>query len=263
MPARLQSSANVPPVPLPCSPSCHSTLHNPDLGEKGTEILPSISTGHAGNCLTLPGLRKGWISPVTPHNRGLEAWWPIKSVPGEFSSISSCSYLLDPVTAETMVLGVLCLGLTLLGVLQSRAQDSTQNLIPAPSLLKVPLQPGFQKDKVGTWKDSCRREQGETGSGWEEKPKTSRTTLGRMDKTLGDQDRGSLTITPPPSGSHTSFFSDSQSGRTSPVYTSSSVISIVRVRWAISLVSFARGGSRSPTAPCRGPPHPPTQANST
>ncbi|KAK7802714.1 hypothetical protein U0070_007157 [Myodes glareolus] len=51
-----------------------------------------------------------------------------------------------------MALGVLCLGLTLLGVLQSRAQDSTQNLIPAPSLLKVPLQPGFQKDKFqGRW----------------------------------------------------------------------------------------------------------------
>ncbi|KAL6036965.1 hypothetical protein STEG23_033499 [Scotinomys teguina] len=51
-----------------------------------------------------------------------------------------------------MALGALCLALTLLGVLQSQAQDSTQNLIPAPSLLKVPLQPGFQKDKFqGRW----------------------------------------------------------------------------------------------------------------
>lgn len=150
--------------PLPCCPSCHSAFHNPDLGEKGTEILPSISTGHAGNCLTLPGLGKEWISPVTPRNRGLAAWWPIKSVSGESSSISSSSYLRDPVTAETMALGVLCLGLTLLGVLQSWAQDSTQNLIPAPSLLKVPLQPGFQKDKVGTWKGNCRREQGKWGA---------------------------------------------------------------------------------------------------
>lgn len=59
----------------------------------------------------------------------------------------------SPVTAETMALGVLCLAtLTLLGVLQSQAQDSTENLIPAPSLLKVPLQPGFQKDRFqGRW----------------------------------------------------------------------------------------------------------------
>lgn len=71
----------------------------------------------------------------------------------------------SPVTAETMALGVLCLAtLTLLGVLQSQAQDSTENLIPAPSLLKVPLQPGFQKDRVGTWKGSCRREWGKRGA---------------------------------------------------------------------------------------------------
>lgn len=48
-----------------------------------------------------------------------------------------------------MGLGVLCLGLALFGVLEIQAQDSTQNLIPAPSLLNVPLQPGFQIDQVG------------------------------------------------------------------------------------------------------------------
>ncbi|KAL1785533.1 neutrophil gelatinase-associated lipocalin [Sigmodon hispidus] len=51
-----------------------------------------------------------------------------------------------------MALGVLCLGLTLLGVLQSQAQSSSQDLIPAPSLRRVPLQPGFQKDQFqGRW----------------------------------------------------------------------------------------------------------------
>ncbi|EGW11817.1 Neutrophil gelatinase-associated lipocalin [Cricetulus griseus] len=51
-----------------------------------------------------------------------------------------------------MTLGVLYLGLTLLGVLQSQAQDSTQKLIPAPSLFRVPLQLGFQKDQFqGRW----------------------------------------------------------------------------------------------------------------
>lgn len=55
----------------------------------------------------------------------------------------------DLVAVETMGLSVLCLGLALLGVLQSQAQDSTQNLIPAPSLLTVPLQPDFRSDQVG------------------------------------------------------------------------------------------------------------------
>ncbi|GAB1286229.1 Neutrophil gelatinase-associated lipocalin [Apodemus speciosus] len=51
-----------------------------------------------------------------------------------------------------MGLRVLCLGLVLLGVLQSQAQDSTQNLIPAPSLASVPLQPGFRADQFqGRW----------------------------------------------------------------------------------------------------------------
>lgn len=48
-----------------------------------------------------------------------------------------------------MGLGVLCLALVLLGVLQSQAQDSTQNLIPAPPLISVPLQPGFWTERVG------------------------------------------------------------------------------------------------------------------
>lgn len=48
-----------------------------------------------------------------------------------------------------MGLGVLCLALVLLGVLQSQAQDSTQNLIPAPPLISVPLQPGFWMERVG------------------------------------------------------------------------------------------------------------------
>lgn len=51
-----------------------------------------------------------------------------------------------------MALGVLCLALVLLGVLQSQAQDSTQNLIPAPPLISVPLQPGFWMERFqGRW----------------------------------------------------------------------------------------------------------------
>lgn len=51
-----------------------------------------------------------------------------------------------------MGLGVLCLALVLLGVLQSQAQDSTQNLIPVPPLINVPLQPGFWTERFqGRW----------------------------------------------------------------------------------------------------------------
>ncbi|KAB1279907.1 Neutrophil gelatinase-associated lipocalin [Camelus dromedarius] len=57
--------------------------------------------------------------------------------------------LLSP---EIMPLGLLWLGLTLLGALQTQAQDSTQKLIPAPPLLRVPLQPDFQDDQFqGKW----------------------------------------------------------------------------------------------------------------
>ena len=47
-----------------------------------------------------------------------------------------------------MALGLLWLGLVLLGVLQTQAQDSTPNLIPAPPLRRVPLQPDFQNVEV-------------------------------------------------------------------------------------------------------------------
>ncbi|XP_059514135.1 neutrophil gelatinase-associated lipocalin-like [Myotis daubentonii] len=48
--------------------------------------------------------------------------------------------------------GLLWLGLTLLGALQTQAQDSTPNLIPAPPLSRVPLQPNFQDDQFqGKW----------------------------------------------------------------------------------------------------------------
>ncbi|XP_077002102.1 neutrophil gelatinase-associated lipocalin [Tamandua tetradactyla] len=48
--------------------------------------------------------------------------------------------------------GLLCLGLTLLGALQAQAQRSTPDLLPAPPLLRVPLQPDFQDDQFqGKW----------------------------------------------------------------------------------------------------------------
>ncbi|XP_014384784.1 PREDICTED: neutrophil gelatinase-associated lipocalin [Myotis brandtii] len=48
--------------------------------------------------------------------------------------------------------GLLWLGLTLLGALQTQARDSTPNLIPAPPLSRVPLQPNFQDDQFqGKW----------------------------------------------------------------------------------------------------------------
>ncbi|XP_004677958.1 PREDICTED: neutrophil gelatinase-associated lipocalin [Condylura cristata] len=53
-----------------------------------------------------------------------------------------------------MPLGLLWLGLSLLGALQAEAQDdaSTPNRIPAPPLLRVPLQPDFQDDQFqGKW----------------------------------------------------------------------------------------------------------------
>ncbi|XP_059782568.1 neutrophil gelatinase-associated lipocalin isoform X1 [Balaenoptera ricei] len=51
-----------------------------------------------------------------------------------------------------MPLGLLWLGLSLLGALHTQAQDSTPNLIPAPPLFRVPLQPNFQADQFqGKW----------------------------------------------------------------------------------------------------------------
>ncbi|XP_045702281.1 neutrophil gelatinase-associated lipocalin [Phyllostomus hastatus] len=51
-----------------------------------------------------------------------------------------------------MPLGLLWLGLTLLGALQTQAQGPTKNLIPAPPLSRVPLQPNFQDDQFqGKW----------------------------------------------------------------------------------------------------------------
>lgn len=47
-----------------------------------------------------------------------------------------------------MPLGLLWLGLSLLAALHTQAQDSTPNLIPAPPLFRVPLQPNFQPDQV-------------------------------------------------------------------------------------------------------------------
>nr|XP_058928652.1 neutrophil gelatinase-associated lipocalin isoform X2 [Kogia breviceps] len=51
-----------------------------------------------------------------------------------------------------MPLGLLWLGLSLLGALHTQAQDSTPNLIPAPPLFRVPLQPNFQPEQFqGKW----------------------------------------------------------------------------------------------------------------
>uniref|UniRef100_A0A4X1U4R3 Lipocalin/cytosolic fatty-acid binding domain-containing protein n=1 Tax=Sus scrofa TaxID=9823 RepID=A0A4X1U4R3_PIG len=52
----------------------------------------------------------------------------------------------------TMALSLLWLGLTLLGALQTQAQGTIPNWIPAPPLSKVPLQPNFQADQFqGKW----------------------------------------------------------------------------------------------------------------
>lgn len=51
-----------------------------------------------------------------------------------------------------MPAGLLWLGLTLLGALQVQAKDSTPNHIPAPPLIRVPLQANFQDDQFqGKW----------------------------------------------------------------------------------------------------------------
>ncbi|XP_027472262.1 neutrophil gelatinase-associated lipocalin isoform X1 [Zalophus californianus] len=53
---------------------------------------------------------------------------------------------------EVMARGLLWLGLVLLGSLQAQAQDSPPKLIPAPLLIKIPLQPDFQDDQFqGKW----------------------------------------------------------------------------------------------------------------
>ncbi|KAM6183687.1 neutrophil gelatinase-associated lipocalin-like [Erethizon dorsatum] len=51
-----------------------------------------------------------------------------------------------------MALGLLCLGLTLLGILQIRAQEPPPALPLNPPLYKIPLQPDFQDDQFqGKW----------------------------------------------------------------------------------------------------------------
>ena len=70
-----------------------------------------------------------------------------------------------------MALGLLWLGLVLLGALQTKAQDSSPNLIPAPPLLWVPVEPVFQKQLVsdlkgqlqGDPREECQQRGGETG----------------------------------------------------------------------------------------------------
>ncbi|XP_077624418.1 neutrophil gelatinase-associated lipocalin-like isoform X1 [Crocuta crocuta] len=51
-----------------------------------------------------------------------------------------------------MALGPLWLGLALWGALHTQAQDSTPNMIPAPPLLRLPVEPDFQnKQFQGKW----------------------------------------------------------------------------------------------------------------
>ncbi|XP_006892673.1 PREDICTED: neutrophil gelatinase-associated lipocalin [Elephantulus edwardii] len=51
-----------------------------------------------------------------------------------------------------MALSLLWLSFTLLGALQTQAQSSNLRLLPAPPLLRVPLQPDFQDDQFqGKW----------------------------------------------------------------------------------------------------------------
>lgn len=139
----LGMSLQLPRSPTPLQPFILLNLAQ-FLGKRGTEILPSISTGCAGNYFMA-----SWTTP--PYKGGWQPGRPIKRPPEESSSFSSLPprHTSDLVAAETMGLGVLCLALVLLGVLQSQAQDSTQNLIPVPPLINVPLQPGFWTERVG------------------------------------------------------------------------------------------------------------------
>ncbi|XP_023484750.1 neutrophil gelatinase-associated lipocalin isoform X1 [Equus caballus] len=64
------------------------------------------------------------------------------------SSSRSASFL----GPEIMALGLLWLGFTLLGALQTQARDPAPKLIPAPPLDRVPLQPDFKDDQFqGKW----------------------------------------------------------------------------------------------------------------
>ncbi|XP_028740640.1 neutrophil gelatinase-associated lipocalin [Peromyscus leucopus] len=151
MPAGLQSSAKVPPVPspvaLPVTQPC-ATLTWGRKGQKSCQVFQQDMLAITSHFLDL-------VKDGPPHNTGAGSQVAHKESPWGVLLILFLLLLPtgpSPVTAETMALGVLCLALTLLGVLQSQAQDSTENLIPAPSLLKVPLQPGFQKDQFqGRW----------------------------------------------------------------------------------------------------------------
>lgn len=49
---------------------------------------------------------------------------------------------------ETMSIGLLWLGFTLLGALHTQARSSTPRLLRAPPLSRIPLQPNFQADQV-------------------------------------------------------------------------------------------------------------------
>lgn len=111
--------------------------------------MPNVSAGVAGSYLILPEFVKRQITPPWGEpasrctiNRGPQASLHTHLLTCQAQQLPS---FLSP---EIMTLGLLWLGLHLLGALPVQAQGSTPNLIPAPPLSRVPLQPNFQDDQV-------------------------------------------------------------------------------------------------------------------
>lgn len=78
-----------------------------------------------------------------------------------------------------MALGLLWLGFTLLGALQTQARDPAPKLIPAPPLDRVPLQPDFKDDQVRDLEGELQREPGEEGKQSGREPKRLRNRVGQ------------------------------------------------------------------------------------
>lgn len=144
VPAEVWRSGESPPfLPgLPARPPCTILA----MG-KGPEILPQELLAVTSSFLNLAK-----DIPLPP---GVSGRTGINTAPQPASSFASSSFTTCPaqqlpscLSPAAMPLCLLWLGLTLLGALQTQAQDSTPNLIPAPPLSRVPLQPNFQDDQV-------------------------------------------------------------------------------------------------------------------
>lgn len=121
--------------------------------------------------------------------------------------------------------GLLWLGLTLLGALQTQARDATPNLIPAPPLSKVPPQPNFQDDQVRGLAERPCGGPGQSGSGREERQSLKEPVRTGWAQASAQPARGS------PDGSHAPCLHPHPDLADLPRSALSPTISVVHAKW--------------------------------